>query len=919
MLSAGHPTEVPCLTAIHLRSAVPDMSVPWHSQSADEACRGLETNAQGLTSLEAERRLAQYGPNRLRVPPAASPLRILTAQFRSVVVGLLGAAMLVSWVTGDTADAIAIAAVLVLNAGLGFATELRARRAMEALHSLESPSATVVRDGSTREIAARDVVPGDIIALEAGQSVPADARIIDAAELRTVESSLTGESMPVDKRADIVLDRATLLADRVNLVYQGTSVVAGAAHAIVVATGDATEVGRIGLLTTVLGEEPTPLERKLETLGRRLVWVAVAVAATVAVINLARGASGVEVFTLGVALAVAAVPEGLPAVTTVALAVGVARLARQRALVRRLPAVETLGAVTVICTDKTGTLTRGEMTVTTIIVGDTEIRATGAGYAPTGTLVLGSDTLPADALPALGDALRIGVLVNRASTVETDGVWRAVGDPTEAALLVAARKGGFDTDSIREASPEIGQVPFSSERKWMSTFHRDGTKVLACVKGAPGEILARSSRVVDERGIERSLDASSRRQLEDWNARLADRGLRVLALATALVRQPTEDAITDLTFVAIVGIADPAAEGVRETVAMLRAAGVRTIMLTGDQRLTAAAAARDLELTCGELRIIDGRELAMISDAALPETLRATAALCRVSPSDKLRIVAALQASGEVVAMLGDGVNDAAALRKSDIGVAMGLRGTDVAKDAADMVLADDRFATIGLAVEQGRVVFDNIRKFVFYLFSCNLAEVIVLFAAGSMGVVGMLAPLQILWLNLVTDTFPALALAIEPADRDVMRRPPRDPGKAILSVAFVRGVVFYAAIIAVVTLSAFFVIGDGDVARGRTAAFMTLAFAQAFHLGNGRSREPVVTPRRALANRWALAALVAVVALQVLTIVLPPLRAVLGMVTLGLRDWLLVLTGATLPAVIGQLVRLRHRPQLGDSQRQEG
>jgi magnesium-transporting ATPase (P-type) len=786
-------------------------------------------------------------------------------------------------------------------------TELKARRAIDVLRGLDAPTAIVVRRGLAKTIPAIGLVPGDLIILEAGQAVPADARLIESAELRTLESPLTGESMPVDKNAVRVLDGDTLLPDRTNMLFQGTAVVAGGARAVVTETGEATEMGRFGVLTAALVDEPTPLEVKLDTLGRRLVWFGLAIVIVVVAIERSRGTGWFEVLSLGVAMAVAAVPEGLPAVATIALAIGMSRLAKKHALVRRLPAIETLGEVTVVCTDKTGTLTTGAMTVTRLVVDGHEVRVAGVGYDPVGGFVADGEPITATDQPALGALLRVAMLANHAEIEQQDDGWSPVGDPTEAALIVVARKGGVDRRLLRHQFPEVDQVPFSSERMWMATFHQDGADLLACVKGAPDAILGRCVRVLGWDGLERELDGAARERLRAVNAHLAESGLRVLALARANVRRPGPDAVTDLTFLGFTGMADPPAPAVRETVGRLHDAGIRTLMLTGDQRLTAKAIADELALAPAAFRVLDAHELALIPDALLADWLRDTAAICRVSPGDKLRIVEALQRSGDIVAMLGDGVNDAAALRKADIGVAMGKRGTDAAKNAADMVLTDDRFATIAEAVEGGRVVFDNIRKFVFYLFSCNVGEILVLFVGGLVGLGAALTPLQILWINLVTDTFPALALAVEPAEAGIMRRAPRDPTHAILSGPFMRRVALYAALIAGATLAAFVVVGDGDVARGRTAAFMTLALAQALHLGNARSRDAVVKPARAIANRWALAAILSVFVLQGLAATVPGLRQALAISPLGTRDWGIVLLLSAAPAVVGQVMKLLH------------
>ncbi|HEX7090810.1 MAG TPA: HAD-IC family P-type ATPase [Longimicrobiales bacterium] len=915
----------------------------WHAIAAADALARLDASAHGLSPAEARRRLERYGPNALRPPKPVSAWRILLAQLESIVVLLLFLAAAIALLSGDPLDAAAIAAVLVINTTIGFITELRARRAMQALLELEVARATVVRDGRTVEIDAREIVPGDVVVLEAGQSVPADGRLLSTAELRVNEAALTGESLPVQKSTD-PLPADTPLPDRTNMVFKATTVAAGSARAVVTATGMATEVGRIGELVGGIAEEETPLERRLDQLGRRLVYLALGVAALVIGIGAAQGIPLGRMLETGIALAIAAVPEGLPAVATITLALGLRRMARRNALIRRLPAVETLGSVTAICTDKTGTLTAGEMTTTILWLDGRELRLSGAGYAPEGEIRENGRRVRPEDDPALLAALRIAVLANRADVVRQDGAWVARGDPTEAALLVAARKAGIDLDELRGRYPETGEIPFSSERMLMATFHRTpegGT--LAAVKGAPGRIIELSSTQLTAAG-EQALDDEGRERLLEINNQLASRGLRVLALAqksparkegavmggtpapareersgTGAAPAPAreegagDEGLRGLTFVGFAGLMDPPAEGVKETIAAFRRAGIRVVMLTGDQRLTAEAIARDLGVLGPGEETLDGRELARLDDEELAARAHRAGAFSRVSPEDKLRIVDAYQRGGEIVAMLGDGVNDAAAMKKAHIGVAMGQRGTDVAKEAAALVLRDDRFPTIAAAVEEGRVIFDNIRKFVFYLFSCNLAEVLVLLGTGIAGLPLPLTAIQILWLNLVTDTFPALALALEPADPDIMERPPRDPQAAILSARFLRAIGFYAALITAPTLAAFLWSLDvsRDPAYARTLCFMTLALGQIFHLGNARSPGAVIKPRLAARNPYALGAVGVTLALQFLAIYFAPLATVLETTRLAPGDWLVILGLALVPAVIGQTLKLR-RPSIG-------
>jgi Ca2+-transporting ATPase len=871
--------------------------VSWHSLTPEQTLSLLDARPAGLDTAEAERRLERFGPNRLeRVEPVRA-WRILIDQFASLVVLLLMAAALVALAFGDVLESVAIAGVLAINTTIGFTVELRARRAMDALLRFEVPSAKVLRDGRVQTLPADRLVPGDVIQLEEGDAVPADARLLQASGVQVVEAPLTGESMPVEKTPDPLPDPDTVLADRTPMLYTGTEIVSGRATAVVVHTGDQTEIGRIGTLIARVEPGKTPLEARLDALGRRLVWLTLGVAAIVTALGVVRGAPVVRMIETGIALAIAAVPEGLPAVATIALAVGLRRMARRHALVRRLVAVEALGGTTVVCTDKTGTLTAGEMTIVEVATVDRDVRVTGVGYEPVGAFLIDGRE-GAEAEGWIRELLLAAALTSRA-TLDREG-GRPLGDPTDAALTVLAEKAGLDPDELRAEMPELEEVPFTSQRRSSASIHRVDDQRIVFLKGAPSVVLDQCASWLWQEA-RRPLDQETRAAFASRNETLAKAGLRVIALARGPAAEPGR-----LTMLGLVGILDAPAPGVEETIGTLRAAGIRTVMVTGDQRATAEAVARRIGSAREGDISLDGRELAALADEALSERLANVGVLSRVSPEDKVRIVAALQHRGEIVAMIGDGVNDAAALKKADIGVAMGVRGTDVAKQTAAMVLTDDRFQTIGAAVEEGRVIYDNIRKFVFYLFSCNVAEVLVLLGASLAGMPVPLLPLQILWLNLVTDTFPALALAMEPAEPEIMQRPPRRPDEALLSAAFVRAIGFYAMLITLVTLAAFgWGLTRGDPARAITIAFMTLALAQLFHLGNARSRGPVLRPSRVVANPWALASVALVVGLQLLAVYWAPLADVLRTVPLSATEWGMVAALSVAPAVIGQTLEL--------------
>jgi Ca2+-transporting ATPase len=859
----------------------------WHAEPIERVLSSLNTGTEGLSPAEITRRLNRYGPNQLPRQQPASVAEIVARQLRSVIVFLLLGAVVVSLLFDERVEAAAIGAVLLINTVLGVVTELRARRAIEGLLALDVPYASAIRDGHLRVIRASELVPGDVIEIGAGRQVPADARLMHSADVRADEAPLTGESFPVEKAHEPVLAVDALLAERVNMIYKGTVVLSGLARAVVTATGEATEVGRIGTLVGSVRVEKTPLERRLDILGRRLVWIACGVAAVVAGLGALQGTPLNVAIETAIALAVAAVPEALPAVATIALAVGVRRMARRQALVRRLPAVESLGSTTVVCTDKTRTLTSGEMTVVRVWAADQDVPLDGSeAHASRATGVV--------------RLLEAAALASRPPAESASRPGSTGGDPVDLAMIRAAGAAGINVAQLTADRPTLAEVPFSSERKLMASFHRQGQETVAFVKGAPRAILAISGREAGPDG-ERTLDEADRTRIIDANNRLAREGLRVLAVASGPVPGTAEASLTDLTFLGLAGLEDPPAPNVKQTIARLRAAGLRTVMLTGDQQLTAEAIGRKLGLLDPGDRAIDGRALDRMSADELSAAATGTAAFSRITPEHKLRIVQSLRSRGDIVAMLGDGVNDAAALKQADVGVAMGIRGTDVAKQAASIVLGDDRFDTVAAAVEEGRIIFDNIRKFVFYLFSCNVAEILVLLCAGLAGLPLPLLPLQLLWLNLVTDTFPALALAMEPTERDVMTRPPRQPQEAILSRSFLTRIFVYGSLITISTLAAYLWALQISAAHASTVAFMTLALAQTAHLGNARSERHVLRPDRAVANPFAVAGVAVSIALQVTAALWPPLAGLLHLTRLGTADWTVIISLALLPAVAGQ------------------
>ncbi|MDM7924077.1 MAG: cation-transporting P-type ATPase [Pyrinomonadaceae bacterium] len=850
---------------------------------------GVDT-AFGLESTTAKARLAQYGPNALEQPGGRSAFGILASQFKSIVVWLLVAAAAVALFTDGPLEAAAIGTVLILNALIGFAIEWQAGRALEALKRSTVMTARVRRDGRESVVDASEIVPGDLVVLSAGDRVPADARLVEAANLRTDESTLTGESMPVEK-GTIPSRPETPLAEQSSMIFLGTNVTAGKAVAIVTATGLSTEIGRIGKMLAAAEDRETPLERRLGELGRRLVYIVLGIAAVVLAAGYLRGDDPFLMAKVAISLAVAAVPEGLPAVTTLILALGVLRMARQSAIVRHLAAVETLGSTTVICTDKTGTLTENRMAVVEVLTAE--------------RLAQPLDASPAASSEAVDRLWRVAVLCNEAAA---SGDAEAIGDPTETALLVAAGRHGRDADVVRSQAIVDYEIPFDSGSKRMITVIRDQNgERTALLKGAPTVVIDACSHLASHDVV--SLDATRRRELLKANDKVAARALRVLAFADKRVGRTRQEGEVDdgFTLLGFVGMTDPPRPAAHDAIRKAKDAGIRIVMLTGDQVLTASAIARELRISEDhDVVALHADDLADADSGKLATLAREAHVFARVTPEDKFRIVDSLQKADEVVAVTGDGVNDAPALKQADIGIAMGQRGTDVAKEASDIILTDDNFATIVTAIESGRAIFSNIIKFVHLMFSHNLGEIMMIFFAILLGLPLPLFPLQILWINLVTDIFPALALAVEPPGPETMKRKPRSPKESLLSQRFMVLIGWQGVMLAAIALAAYYwalqSYGEGEHAR--TVALLALVAVQAGHLFNCRSRR-----RSAFSgvfrNPFVFAAVAVVTVLQLFAVYFEPLRSVLGLTVPNGADWAIIAGCLFLPIAIVELTKL--------------
>jgi Ca2+-transporting ATPase len=870
----------------------------------------LQTAANGLSTREAQRRAQVFGPNELAAVRPPSPWAILAAQFKNVLIVILLAATAASAALGHGLEATAITVIVFFAVLIGFLQEYRAERAMEALRKMAAPTALVLRDQQEVRLPARELVPGDIVVLQAGDRIPADLRLLEATNLQADEAPLSGESLPVLKQALPQVDRNLPLGDRCNMAYAGTAITAGRGRGVVVATGMRTEFGRIAGMLQAIETGRTPLKEDLDRVGRTLGQVALAIVVLIVGLGLAREQPFIDILVFGIALAVAVVPEALPAVITVSLAVGVQRMARRNALVRRLPAVETLGATSFVCSDKTGTLTRNEMTVRQILAGDEIWEISGTGYQPDGSFL--REGSPAPLSEALVLLLRSAVLVSDAQLYrDPRGRWQVRGDPTEGALLVAGAKAGLSRDALEERYPRVLEIPFSSERRCMTTLHRENGSLLACCKGAPETVLDRCQFWLAGDGQKR-LDRATRHRLLKTVEEMASRGLRVLGVAC---KQPAtvEDAEEGMTFLGLAAMLDPPRPEARAAIQKCREAGIGVAMITGDHPGTARAVALDLGLLVNG-RLVTGTELDSLTQQELEREVEAIEVYSRVSPEHKLRVVTALQARGHVVAMTGDGVNDAPALKKADIGVAMGITGTDVSREAAAITLLDDNFATIVAAVEEGRVIFANIKKYLLYLFSSNIGEIALVAAATLLGMPLPLTAVQILYVNLATDGLPAIALAMDPPEEDIMRRPPRDPRSGIFNRPMVTLMLLAGSWSAVVNLAVF----ASSLANGRNLeeamalTFISLTLIQFFKAYNFRSdRHSIV--RNPFGNRWLNLAIGWELLLLLAIVYAPILQRPFATFPLASRDWLLVLAAAaTVVPVLESAKWMERRGWLG-------
>jgi len=911
----------------------------WHAITSTKVISTLKVDREhGLATPEVEKRIKSYGKNELKEAPPTSIWVKIYEQFANFLVILLLVAAVISAVLGDWVEAAAIMTIVLLNAALGVVQESRAEEALAALKKMAAPDANVLRDGHRQAIPAREVVPGDIVFLEAGNYVPADVRLLETVNLRVEEAALTGESVAVTKNAQLELEEDAALGDRKTMAYTGTVISYGRGVGVVTNTGMSTEIGQIATMLQAVEEGDTPLQKRLDSFGRTLGWVSLVISGLIFVQGMFTGTPALDMFIIAVSLAIAAVPEGLPAVVTITLALGMQEMIARNALVRKLSSVETLGSATIICSDKTGTLTQNEMTVTNIAVDGEFLEITGTGYNLEGDFLLNGEVVDlAEDYPGIRTALWIGALNNDA-ILETDyddkgkKTIRMVGDPTEGALLVAAAKGGALPAPLSQAYPRIQEIPFDSERKRMVTVHaikepdagdvspfldqKQQAWYVVAQKGAPDVVLERCTHYQSRDDVAVPLNDEQRRRILVANDQMTSQALRVLGVAYRVVKDldylPNGDLSVEieeeLIFVGLLGMIDPARPEVLPALQIAREAGIRTAMITGDYPNTAKAIAQEIGLLQEGHRVITGKELDELSDEELKEAVVDTDVFARVSPEHKVRIVDAFKSNNEVVAMTGDGVNDAPSIKRADIGIAMGITGTDVAKETADMVLTDDNYASIVSAVEQGRVIYSNIRKFVYFLLSCNIAEIATIFLATMLGWKSPLSAIQLLWLNLITDGAPALALGLEKGDPDLMEQPPRDPQEPILNRFMLTGISIQTVAITAVTLGSYWVGLRYFPEMAPTMAFVTLSFSELVRAFTARSERVPILKIGMFKNKVMNWAILSSLVLLLAVVYIPFLQGIFDTVPLGWTQWEVILPLLLVPSIAAELTKVIYR-----------
>ncbi|WP_312815239.1 cation-translocating P-type ATPase [Sedimentibacter sp.] len=888
----------------------------WYNIGKSELVKELKTDSnRGLSRREAEKRLEDYGKNELEATGKKSFLTKLIAQFTDFLIIILMVAAGISGFVGEKDDAIVILAIVVINAVLGIYQEGKAEKSVEALQKLSAPNAKAIRDGNQIIIPAADIVPGDLIALDAGDIIPADIRLIESSNLKVEEASLTGESVPVEKDANTKIAGRVGIGDRHNMAFSSTIVTYGRGKGIVIGTGHNTEIGNIATKIQSYDDEETPLQSKLNQLGKVLGTLTIGICIMVFVLGLFQGRPILKMLLTSISLAVAAIPEGLPAIVTIVLSIGMNRMAGKNAIVKKLLAVETLGATSVICSDKTGTLTQNEMTVVKAYVDDKILDVEGIGYDPTGNIKLLGKNVDISSLPNLKNLVCIGALANDALLDNSSGMYKIMGDPTEGAIVTFAGKLGQTTYGLNKSYPRIAELPFDSTRKMMTTFHSDyiNGKIVSFTKGAPDIVISKCSKIAIN-GMIVDFTKELKDKVLKVNKDFARSALRVLSASYKIWNEVPksikfDDVENDMIFVGLVGMIDPARSEVKESITLCKQAGIETIMITGDYKETAYAIAKDLGMVEHESQAMMGEELDKLSDKELREAVKNTKVYARVSPEHKVKIVTALKDNGYITSMTGDGVNDALALKKADIGVAMGITGTDVAKNTAEVILTDDNFATIVNAVEEGRIIFSNIKKFVFFLLSCNIGEILLVFISILLGWEVPLLPIQLLWLNLVTDSFPAMALGVENAEPGIMRLPPRDTKEPILDKSMLGGIMFQAVAISATSLFSYlwamrmYGVNEGLI-HARSVVFATLIMAELLRAFSSRSQTYTLFKIGFFSNVRMIQAVLVSFLLTVAVLYVPVLNNIFDVIPLTSHDWLIVTTFSFIPMITGELYK---------------